>query len=93
MAEHKLKAGQNFIEGLKRLGEIFGYYTKTEVLVDEDRRQGSAVDVAWIKEESQMFPLFIFEVESAATNSMTFNPMKVFTKKNENFEKPLFFFK
>jgi hypothetical protein len=36
--------------------------------------------------------LFIFEIESTASNGMAYNPMKVFSKKNEQFEKPLFFF-
>ncbi|MCB9355890.1 MAG: hypothetical protein H6575_15095 [Lewinellaceae bacterium] len=92
MPEHTLQKGIDFIDGLISLGEILGYYPKTEFPVEEGKRQGPAVDVAWFKEENQKFPLFIFEVESAATNSMTFNPMKVFSKENESFEKPLFFF-
>ncbi|MGK0291415.1 MAG: hypothetical protein ACI86H_002883 [bacterium] len=92
MSEHKLKKGINFIEGLLELGEILGYHSKTEFPVEEGNNQSPAVDVAWLKEENQKFPLFIFEIESISTNSMVFNPMKVFTEKNEIFEKPLFFF-
>ncbi len=92
MSDHKLDIGINFIDGINKLGSILGYHTQTEKLVDMIKRNSPAVDLAWFKEENQKFPLFIFEVESSATNGMTYNPMKVFSKKNEKFEKPLFFF-
>ena len=92
MSEHKLKPGIDFINGIKSLGLIMGYYIQTEHPVDFEKANSPEVDVVWIKEENQKFPLFIFEVESTASNGMTYNPMKVFSKKNEKFEKPLFFF-
>lgn len=92
MPEHKLDTGINFIDGINELGLILGYHTQTEKTVDMTKQNSPAVDLAWFKEENQKFPLFIFEVESSATNGMTYNPMKVFSKKNEKFEKPLFFF-
>src|SRR4051812_44557182 len=92
MGEHKLETGINFIEGLKQLGSIMGYHIQSELSLDSSTHHSPAVDLAWFKEKNQKFPLFIFEVESAATNGMAYNPLKVFSKKNEKFEKPLFFF-
>lgn len=92
MPEHKLVVGIDFIKGINELGLIMGYHIQTEHPVDNEKIKSPVVDVAWFKEENQKFPLFIFEVESSATNGMTYNPMKVFAKKNEKFEKPLFFF-
>jgi hypothetical protein len=43
-------------------------------------------------EPGQPFPLFIFEVESKATNAMANNPLKVFAQDTKTFQKPLFFF-
>ena len=92
MPEHKLVPGIDFIKGINELGLIMGYHIQTEHPVDNKKIKSPEVDVAWFKEENQKFPLFIFEVESSATNGMAYNPMKVFSKKNEKFEKPLFFF-
>jgi len=92
MPDHKLKSGIDFIDGINQLGLILDYCVQMEKPVDSAKLTSPAIDVAWFKGENQKFPLFIFEIESSATNSMTYNPMKVFSKKNENFEKPLFFF-
>lgn len=92
MPEHKLETGINFIDGLNEIGLIMGYHVQTEQPVDTTKLNSPAVDLAWFKEENQKFPLFIFEVESSASNGMAYNPMKVFSKKNEKFEKPLFYF-
>lgn len=92
MSEHKLKKGIGFIDGLITLGRLLGYHTETEFPVSDDKKRAPAVDVAWFKEKGQRFPLFIFEVESASTNSMAYNPTKVYAKPNEKFEKPLFYF-
>lgn len=92
MSDHKLNEGVSFIEGILKLGLILKYHTQTEQPIDNEKIQSPAVDVAWFNEENQKFPLFIFEVESSSSNGMTYNPMKVFSKKNERFEKPLFFF-
>lgn len=92
MPEHKLKVGIDFIDGISQLGLILGYFVEIEKPIDSTKLISTAVDVAWFNGEKQKFPLFIFEIESSPTNSMTYNPMKVFSKKNETFEKPLFFF-
>jgi hypothetical protein len=92
MPEHKLKKGIDFIDGIKELGALLDYHVQLETPVSTEKENSPAVDIAWYKEENQKFPLFIFEVESTASNGMTYNPMKVFSKRNEQFEKPLFFF-
>jgi hypothetical protein len=92
MAEHRLSPGIDFIKGVEILGEILGYVTECEFPVIAADADGIAVDVAWFLEKNQKFPLFIFEVESTASNSMVYNPLKVLGKPNEVFEKPLFYF-
>lgn len=69
-----------------------GYHVQSEFPVEKARRGGAAVDLAWFTEQEQVFPLFIFEVESRASNTMANNPLKVFAQKTRQFEKPLFFF-
>lgn len=90
MAEHKLEHGLQIIDKLFRLGGILGYHTEKEHPVDNVNN--SAVDVAWLFEAGQMYPLFIFEIESATTNTIVANPSKIFGEPNEKFEKPLFLF-
>lgn len=92
MPEHKLTKGNDFIKGIKDLGNLLGYHVEFESPVSPEKEISPAVDIAWYKEENQKFPLFIFEIESSASNGMVYNPLKVFSKKNEQFEKPLFFF-
>lgn len=90
MAEHKLGYGLQIIDKLFRLGAILGYHSEKEYPVDKDN--DSAVDIAWLFEEGQKYPLFIFEIESATTNSIIANPSKIFGESNQKFEKPLFLF-
>lgn len=92
MSEHKLKKGKEFISSLKKMGESLGYQVVGEFQLDKTKQKSPAVDVAWLSEKEQKFPLMIFEVESALTNSATNNPLKVYGLENEEFEKPLFFF-
>jgi hypothetical protein len=92
MSEHKLSPGVKFIEGLENIGDVLGYHVELERPVNSEDVDGPKIDVAWFKGHGQKFPLFIFEVESTASNSMAYNPMKVLSKSNEVFEKPLFFF-
>lgn len=92
MPEHKMKKGIDFINGIRDLGRLLGYHVELEIPVSTEKGNSPAVDIAWYKEENQKFPLFIFEIESSASNGMVYNPLKVFSKKNEQFEKPLFFF-
>jgi hypothetical protein len=92
MATHKLAAGAEFISALLSLGEALGYVAEEEFPTENGAIGGPAVDVAWLSDEGQRYPLMIFEVESAATNSAANNPVKVFGPPNEQFEKPLFLF-
>jgi hypothetical protein len=91
VADHKLAEGKKVIWVLAKLGEALGYEVRPEMPV-EQRTQAPAVDLAWFAEGEQRYPLMIFEVESAATNSMANNPTKVFGQPAEEFERPLFFF-
>ncbi|WP_233007346.1 hypothetical protein [Rheinheimera faecalis] len=93
MADHKLPAGKQLIQGIAQLGSVLGYHVEKEFPVDEPTYgESPAVDVAWFAQKGNRFPLFIFEVESKATNGMTNNPLKVYAQENRAFEKPLFFF-
>lgn len=93
MADHKLPAGKQLIQGIAQLGSVLGYHVEKEFPVDEPTYgESPAVDVAWFAQKGNRFPLFIFEVESKATNGMTNNPLKVYAQENRSFEKPLFFF-
>jgi hypothetical protein len=93
VSQHKLPLGKELIEGIVKLGEILGYHIEKEFPVDKIKYgEPPAVDIAWFATKNNKFPLFIFEVESKSTNSMTKNPLKVFSKESKEFEKPLFFF-
>lgn len=93
MAEHKLSLVKALIEGVVKLGQVLEYHVEKEFPVDDSTYgEPPAVDVAWFSKKGNRFPLFIFELESKATNGMTNNPLKVFAKENREFEKPLFFF-
>ncbi len=92
MARHRPGPGQRLIDGLIDLGRALGYFTTGEFPVERGGQNPPAVDVAWLKEEGQIFPLMLFEVESRTTNAVANNAVKVFGKSNEEFEKPLFFF-
>src|SRR5215469_1005513 len=92
MPEHTLVRGKQIIEGLSDLGRALDYFVKPEMPVRREQTNPPAVDVAWLSEEGQSFPLMIFEIESSATNTIANNPVKVFGQPNQEFEKPLFFF-
>src|SRR4051812_27441815 len=92
MSEHKLQPGKLVIEALSVLGRDLGYFVECEVPVLKRAHSPPLVDVAWKKDETQKFPLMIFEVESSAGNTIANNAMKVFSQSNQDFEKPLFFF-
>jgi len=90
MAKHRLNYGLDIIDRLSSLGKILNYYCEKEYQVNKEN--DSAVDIAWLFEAEQKYPLFIFEVESKTTNSIPANPLKVFGETNQKFEKPLFLF-
>lgn len=93
MSLHKLPEGQRFIRALTQLGEVLGYHVEKEFPVRPPQASSPpAVDVAWFSDTNQKFPLMIFEIESAATNTMANNAMKVLAQSTDAFEKPLFFF-
>ncbi len=92
MPEHVLEDGIRLIKGLRALGEALGYHVIPEMPVKQEQSNPPAVDVAWLSEAGQIYPLMIFEVESRVTNAVTSNAAKVFGQTNQEFEKPLFFF-
>jgi len=91
MSLHKLKPGVDLIEGIAALGTALGYHVKKEFLIRKESH-APAVDVAWLRDENQNFPLMIFEVETAAGNTIANNAVKVLGQPTTEFEKPLFFF-
>src|SRR5688572_7920119 len=92
MAEHSLPDGQQVINGLLALGNALNYWVEAELPIEKDKKNPQAVDVAWLSEKGQQYPLMIFEIESTTSNTIANNPLKVFGKPNQAFEKPLFFF-
>lgn len=92
MPEHRLQAGKTLIDGLVTLGRELGYHVKPECAVRKGGKNPPAVDVAWMADDIQDFPLMIFEVETTAGNTIANNAIKVFGQPTEQFEKPLFFF-
>lgn len=93
MAQHTLPHGKRLISALSDFGELLGYYVEREFPVDVvTHGEPPAVDVAWFAEKGQKYPLMIFEVESAAGNTIPNNPLKVFGQLTSAFEKPLFYF-
>jgi hypothetical protein len=92
MSEHKLQPGRTLIDGLVTLGRGLGYHVRPESPVRKTGQNPPAVDVAWMADEMQEFPLMIFEVETSAGNTIANNPIKVFGQPTDQFEKPLFFF-
>jgi hypothetical protein len=92
LPKHSLGPGKSVIDGLVHLGEALGYVSRTEFAVLSDASNPPAVDVAWLREENQRFPLMIFEVETRAGSSVANNALKVFAQETNQFEKPLFFF-
>ncbi len=91
MGTHRLGQGTQLIAGLLKLGSALGYHVEQERRLKKTGTK-QAVDVAWLSAAEQDFPLMIFEVESRPTNSASNNPVKIFGKSNQDFEKPLFFF-
>ncbi len=90
MAKHSLPAGTDLIAALKALGQALGYRSETEFPIERRKVNPQAIDVAWLRDEEQQFPLMVFEVESTASNSAANNALKLYSKRA--FEKPLFFF-
>jgi hypothetical protein len=92
MAEHKLLPGEQVINDLLDLGRTLGYHVQRELPVLAKSRNNQAIDLAWLSEKGQRFPLMIFEIETKAQNKDANNALKVFGKSTQVFEKPLFFF-
>lgn len=92
MSKHTLKKGQDLIEALTYLGIALGYAVAQEMPIQKCKKSPEAIDLAWLLEDDQEFPLMIFEVESKTGNTIANNPSKVFAKTNVQFEKPLFYF-
>ncbi|PYE48782.1 hypothetical protein HUB98_16775 [Paenibacillus barcinonensis] len=92
MGIHTLAKGIDLIAAIQKLGIILDYHVISESPVKKGETH-QAVDVAWfIDKEDTNYPIMIFEVESYLTNASAANPLKIFSKSNHYFEKPLFFF-
>ncbi len=92
MGKHKLKKGLDIIDALLSLGKALHYAAIPEMPLEKNRKNAEAVDVAWMLEADQEFPLMVFEVESRTGNTIANNPTKIYGKTTVKFEKPLFFF-
>jgi hypothetical protein len=90
MAEHVLQAGVRLIKALRDLGEALDYFSTIEKKVPKSGKRPAANDVAWLRDDSQDYPLFVFEVESQTTNAAARNVTKVYGRTDP--KKPLFFF-
>ena len=92
MGKHTTDISLSLFDFLKDLGNGLGYYVEIEFPMSENSFGSQAIDIAWLNEKGNKFPLFIFEIESTSNNSIPNNPTKVFGKESKKFEKPLFFF-
>ncbi|MGO4791342.1 hypothetical protein AB4124_28440 [Paenibacillus sp. 2KB_20] len=92
MGIHTLAKGTDLIKAILNLGIILNYHVRAESPVKKGETN-QAVDIAWfIDKEDTNYPIMIFEIESYSTNASSANPLKIFGKSNQYFEKPLFFF-
>lgn len=89
MSRHRSPASLTLIDALVELGNALGYYSDSEFAVTDT---GGAVDVAWCQDPTDTSPLFIFEVETAASSSAANNPLKIFGQTNTDLANPLFLF-
>jgi hypothetical protein len=92
MPEHTLVPAKKIIDAISDLGRTMGYKVRCEWPIERTPKASAAVDIAWFAEEDHKFPLMIFEVETGATAGMVNNAVKVFSRPNEELEKPLFYF-
>jgi hypothetical protein len=92
MGEHTTKVSLNLFNFLLELGKTLNYHTDKEFPMSDNSFGSQAIDVVWLNEQENKFPLFIFEIESTSNNSIANNPTKIFGKDSKVFEKPLFFF-
>ncbi|GIP35967.1 hypothetical protein [Paenibacillus sp. J2TS4] len=92
MGRHTLAKGKVVLTILKELGEALNYHVETEYPVKKGENK-QAIDIAWFIDNNDIkYPIMIFEIESYSANGSSANPMKIYSKPNYEFEKPLFFF-
>ncbi|WP_159887550.1 hypothetical protein [Paenibacillus puerhi] len=92
MGRHTLAKGIDLLSNIQNLGIILDYHVRSEFPVKKGENN-QAIDVAWfVDKEDTNYPIMIFEIESYSTNASAANPLKIFSKSNHYFEKPLFFF-
>jgi hypothetical protein len=89
VVEHQLEPGKRTIFAIAVLGQALDYVAELEFQVHPE---GACVDVAFLGETGQEFPLMIFEVESRPSGGMANNAVKVFSRSVDELIKPLFFF-
>ncbi|MFC6334251.1 hypothetical protein ACFP56_16605 [Paenibacillus septentrionalis] len=92
MGKHTLSKGKTILTILKELGEALDYHVEKEFPVKKGVNK-QAIDIAWFIDDKDItYPIMIFEVESYSANGSSANPMKIYSKPNYEFEKPMFFF-
>ncbi len=92
MGEHKKNKVLACIEFFHEVGEILGYAVTEEEYMFPSEKTSPILDMAWRRNSTEKFPLFIFEFESIPTKSAPDNVLKVFSRKTNIYPKPLFFF-
>src|SRR5215207_353250 len=92
MGEHRRDFVKKIIVFTRLLGEALGYFVTEEELMFPGSRNSPILDMAWRRNEAEKYPLFIFEFESFPTKSASDNALKVFSRKTDAYQKPLFFF-
>lgn len=93
MGDHRTFESLEFFKVIQDLGETLGYIVKNELPISNDNgNKAQAIDICWFVDEISKYPIMIFEIESKNQASIANNPLKIFGKPNEKFQKPLFFF-
>jgi hypothetical protein len=92
MGTHRKEPGLSVITALEAAARVLGYHPRREESMFPGEPSSPELDLTWRRMEHAKFPLFIFEVESAASKAAADNAVKVFARKTPAFEKPLFFF-
>lgn len=92
MGTHKKPETKRVIQFILRMGKAMGYSVAVEELMFPDEIDSPVFDITWRKAAHDKGPLFIFEVDSNATQASTNNALKVLSKKTVTYQKPLFLF-
>lgn len=92
MGIHTKPATVALVRLLETLGRILGYHVRVEDPMFEGDKNSPEIDITYRRSQSDQFPLFIVEVESADTKAASDNAVKIFSKDVKEYQKPIFFF-